>query len=182
MPVDENFLLTWLLTRLEVLDEALSKYRGRGAIAEDATKVLSDARREIEHGRPERAVVLADFVQIIIYTFVEVDNEPNVTAGDSFRQNQRAKARKPRIRLDDGVTLSTIIEALAGRRDYFGDYLPAQELWGEFFSELEALGLGPAERDGEIMYDSRDRRRTMKFSSFAVAISKSRPKPKKKLA
>jgi hypothetical protein len=102
--------------------------------------------------------------------------------GRDYRRIQSEKAKKPRGKInseDDAPTVSGIIEALAIARK-FQEYT-AEELWSEFWSELESLGLHPKEttnhsdeKKSEYTYDVHDKRKRMTFGTFANSISKYR--------
>jgi hypothetical protein len=107
---------------------------------------------------------------------------PLIEKGKDYGRVQSDRAKKKRVVLNEetGETLGDLIARLALRTDELGDDLPAQELWGEFYSALDAMQLDPdeagPEEDRYIEYDFGAERRIMKFSSFKVSLSKERTK------
>ncbi|EME5143051.1 hypothetical protein [Pseudomonas aeruginosa] len=77
-------------------------------------------------------------------------------AGQFYLADQLPKAKKNRgtIDSDQGRTSATeIIERLAHRKDALGDYLKPNELWSEYISVLDELGLSPISDKLEVTFE-----------------------------
>ncbi|SDK68256.1 hypothetical protein SAMN05216189_104722 [Pseudomonas delhiensis] len=77
-------------------------------------------------------------------------------AGQFYLADQAPKSKKSRstVESDEGRTSVTeIIKGLASKKDSLGDYLKPSELWGEYVSVLDELGLCPKEDKLEVTFE-----------------------------
>lgn len=77
-------------------------------------------------------------------------------AGQFYLADQAPKSKKNRstIDADEGRTSATeIIRRLATKRDALGDYLKPSELWSDYVSLLDELGLCPKEDKLEVAFE-----------------------------
>lgn len=87
------------------------------------------------------------------------------------RQKQSARLASA-ARWGEQQEANAIIERLAQCRDALGDHMPAKELWPEFFSALDELGLDPKELGFRIIWDGNEKGITL--STFSSRISRLR--------
>jgi hypothetical protein len=104
---------------------------------------------------------------------------PVFATGMIMSAAQRARAKRPRGRTEDGRTIREIIGRLVSAPECRD--ASVKELWPQFFSTLEVLDLGPEEvpaprdRNGAAYrYDARGSQRRITFGRFATIISELR--------
>jgi hypothetical protein len=112
-----------------------------------------------------------------------VISAPIFAIGLRAKEAQKARARKPRGKTEDGSTIGEIIGKLALapiHRD-----LTAKGLWAHFFADLEQRGLAPQETEAPrdrlraaYTYEAQTGRKRIAFSRFATIVSQFRQQKK----
>ena len=107
--------------------------------------------------------------------------EQTVRQAKRFGAAQKARAKKPRGKIDGEVTMAEIVKKLAIAPDH--RETSAKQLWPLFISDLGDRRLDPEEvasttgsRKSACKYNYADRRRSIAFSSFQNLVSKARRK------
>ena len=105
-----------------------------------------------------------------------------VTKGSDYSTHQSRNASNPRGKVtDDGKTINMIISELAVSNEHKEE--GAKELWPHLFLKLKDEGLDPKEikhpdnlDKNYYLYDIKDKRKPIRFGTFANVVTKSRKK------
>jgi hypothetical protein len=103
----------------------------------------------------------------------------DIIIGSKTARVQSARARKKRGVLDNGETISQVINRV---QDKYPEFY-AKEIWEHFGAELDVMGLNPEEvvnpsdsSKKSYRYDFRDQRKSISFGRFEALISGFRSK------
>lgn len=167
---------------LRVADEAIvfflvTKDAEVSASTKYAAQLLSHCTHVLEE--PSRFPQMENWI-LDAYAGIETDN---IEYGLKHRTKQKARAKKPRGKLDaSGITMQEVIRKLSVRLEY--QTLLAKELWPHLHAALDNLGLSPVEAQNEKLPENpsfkyetaSEKMRAISFKQFANSVSKFRKK------
>jgi hypothetical protein len=122
----------------------------------EAVAVLLALRKAVRATRgidPQKALQLLNSGVVLGHTVTKAHVMPREESARKYSGTQSEKGKKgAAARWESNgaqVKVKQIIESLAPRRDWLGDFEPPNELWPVLFSEMDAASLNPVEAEAE---------------------------------
>lgn len=143
LPADKHGLIQNWIVHAKTLPKTEARY---------TTTLLREAMGLLE---PSNEAALKNTLFRIKLVFDAAGTEKLQSKGIAYGEAQKKKSK---IALDARWSgkqiLSVVLPGLARRVDELGDPLPAKELWGEFYSQLEMNKLNPRDLSGPKVKDT----------------------------